>query len=402
LIAADRACPVAAIVCLDSAAVGSAGRSTPVRIGVHVILTWVFSIMRFVSFLWLFVFIIFFVPTPLYAAANGDDESEPAVFYPPPPNLPRLQFLVKYASAYDVSGGSSGFRNFVFGGEETEEQAIEKPFGVDIYKGAIYAVDSRGSGYVVFDVGAGKWRSVIGTGDGVMPKPINIEIDTDGKRYVTDTKREKVLVFDTSDRFVRSYGEEGQFRPIDVAISDTRLYVSDSKNNKIHVFDKVSGEILFEFGAGGQAPGELAHPTSLALGSDGSVYVSDTTNFRIQQFTADGDFIRAFGSVGTGFGQFARPKGLDVDNEGRVYVVDAAFQNVQIFDEEGRVLMYFGGPGEGRGDMNLPTVVTIDYDNVEYFRKFAAPGFEIEYLVLVANQFGSNKVAVYGYGSEVD
>jgi DNA-binding beta-propeller fold protein YncE len=358
--------------------------------------------MRFVSFLWLFVVIICVVPTQLYAAEDGDDEAERPVFYPPPPNLPRMQFLTKYASAYDVSESSGGFRSFVFGGEEAEEQAIEKPFGVDIYEGAIYAVDSRGSGYVVFDVGKGKWRSVTGTGNGAMPKPINIEIDTDGKRYVTDTIRNKVLVFDTADRFIRSYGKEGQFRPIDVAISLTRLYVSDSENNKIHVFDKVSGEVLFEFGEGGRDPGKLAHPTSLALGPDGSVYVSDTTNFRIQQFTADGEFIRAFGTVGTGFGQFARPKGLDIDKDGRIYVVDAAFQNVQIFDKEERILMYFGGPGNGRGDMNLPTVVTIDYDNVEYFRKFAAPGFEIEYLVLVANQYGSNKVAVYGYGSEVD
>jgi DNA-binding beta-propeller fold protein YncE len=342
------------------------------------------------------------VPIQLDAAANDDDEAQPAVFYPPPPNLPRLQFLTKFASAYDVSEGSSGFRDFVFGGEEAEEQAIEKPFGVDIYKGAIYAVDSRGSGYVVFDVGAGKWRTVTGTGNGAMPKPINIKIDTDGKRYVTDTIRNEVLVFDTVDRFVRSYGEEGQFRPIDVAISETRLYVSDSENNKIHVLDKVTGEVLFEFGGGGRAPGKMAHPTSLALGPDGSVYVSDTTNFRVQQFTADGEFIRSFGSAGTGYGQFARPKGLDVDREGRIYVVDAAFQNVQIFDDEARVLMYFGGGGDGPGDMNLPTVVSIDYDNVDYFRKYAAPGFEIEYLVLVANQYGSNKVAVYGFGSEVD
>ena len=214
--------------------------------------------------------------------------------------------------------------------------------------------------------------------------------------------KSKVLVFDTADRFVRSYGEEGQFRPVDVAISLTRLYVSDAENNKIHVLDKVSGETLFEFGGGGAEPGKMAHPTSLALGPDGSVYVSDTTNFRIQQFTADGEFIRALGSVGTGFGQFARPKGIDVDKEGRIYVVDAAFQNVQIFDEEGRVLMYFGGGGNDPGDMNLPTVVTIDYDNVEYFQEYAAPGFEIEYLVLVANQYGSNKIAVYGFGSEVD
>jgi DNA-binding beta-propeller fold protein YncE len=126
------------------------------------------------------------------------------------------------------------------------------------------------------------------------------------------------------------------------------------------------------------------------------------TNFRIQQFTADGEFVRTFGSVGTGFGQFARPKGIAVDREGRVYVVDSAFQNVQIFDAAANVLMFFGGPSDQRDSFSLPTAVKIDYDNVEYFRQYADPDFEIEYLVLVANQMGLNKVAVFGFGSPKD
>jgi DNA-binding beta-propeller fold protein YncE len=365
-------------------------------------LTKVFSIMRFTSLLWLAAVFLGFAPGALYGANSDDDKADSPVFYPPAPNQPRLQFLKKFSSVQDLAGESGGFRNFVFGDERFEEQSLEKPFGVDIYKGSIYVVDSRGLGYVVFDVVKGKQRNVTGSGSGVMPKPINIKIDKNGHRFITDTKRNMVLEFDTNDRFVRSYGEDGQFRPIDVAITDTRLYVSDSENNKIHVLDRVSGESLFDFGGGGSGPGKFVHPTSLAIGPDGSIYVTDTTNFRIQQFSADGEFIRSIGSVGTSFGKFARPKGIDVDKEGRIYVVDAAFQNVQIFDDEGRVLMFFGGSGEGRGDMNLPTVVSIDYDNVEHFREYAAPGFEIEYLVIVANQFGSNKVAVYGFGTEVD
>ena len=85
-----------------------------------------------------------------------------------------------------------------------------------------------------------------------------------------------------------------------------------------------------------------------------------------------------------------------------LYVVDSAFQNVQMFDDKGRTLMFFGGAGTGRGDMNLPTVVKIDYDNVEYFQNLVADGFEIEYLLVVVNQFGSNKVQVFGFGSETD
>ena len=359
--------------------------------------------MKFRSLVWLCAGFLLFGLTaePTSAVAEEDTGADSPVFYPPPPNLPRMQFLRKYASAHDVSvGKSGGFRSFVFGAEEAEEQAVEKPFGLDIYDGSIYVVDSRGDGYVVFDLKKRDWRTVTGQGDGKMPKPINITIDSDGLRYITDTKRNLVLVYDTNDKFVRSYG--AGFRPIDVAVSGQRIYVSDAENNVVHVLDKVSGESLFTFGGGGSLAGKLLPPTGLAIGPDETIYVVDTTNFRVQQFTLDGEFIRAIGGVGVGVGKFVRPKGVDVDREGRVYVVDAGLQLVQLFDDRSRVLMYFGGSGDGPGDMYLPTAVTIDYDNVDYFRDYAAPGFELEYIVMVANQFGPNKVAIYGFGSQVD
>lgn len=350
----------------------------------------------------LFTFVLLAVSTAANAAPKPDVDDEAPLFYPPAPNAPRLQYLAKFSSAHDVSGANKKFRNFIFGGEAAEGQVVGKPYGVAVYEGAIYVVDSRGSGYVVFDVAAGEWRTVKGSGNGAMNKPINITIDEDGTRYVTDTGRELVLVFDSNDRFVRTIGEKGQFKPVDVAIAGDRLYVTDLLQQKVHVLNKLSGETLFVFGEPGQGPGQMLHPTNLAIGPDGTVYLSDTTNFRIQQFTADGEYIRQIGQVGTGFGSFARPKGISVDREGRIYVVDAGFQNVQIFDDQGRVLMYFGGSGSGRGNMNLPTVVKIDYESVEYFRKYAAPGFEIEYLVIVASQFGTNKISVFGFGSQSD
>ena len=81
-----------------------------------------------------------------------------------------------------------------------------------------------------------------------------------------------------------------------------------------------------------------------------------------------------------------------------MYVGDAAFQNVQIFDKNGRLLLFFGQT-EGRADgLNLPAGITIDYDHVASFRRFAEPKFNIEYLILVASQFGPNKVDIFGFG----
>ena len=60
--------------------------------------------------------------------------------------------------------------------------------------------------------------------------------------------------------------------------------------------------------------------------------------------------------------------------------------------------MFFGVPGKSEAALNLPAKVLIDYDHTERYRRYAAPGFELEYLVLVTNQYGNRKVSVYGFG----
>jgi hypothetical protein len=62
-------------------------------------------------------------------------------------------------------------------------------------------------------------------------------------------------------------------------------------------------------------------------------------------------------------------------------------------------LLFFGLPGNAPGNVNLPSRVKLDYDNVGLFEQYAVPGAELEFLVIVANQYGLNKINVYGFGS---
>ena len=337
-------------------------------------------------------------PTGIVRADSGD-EAEEYLFYPLPPDLPRFQFLASFSSPLDVSSGKSGFRNFVFGGEDKEDHLVEKPYGVAVHEGAIYVVDTRGAGWAVFDLANRRSAFVRPKGGGTLKKPINITIDADGTRYVTDTEREQVLVYGPQNRFLKAYGEPGQFKPIDVAIAGDRLYVSDVMHHSVHVLDKSTGKTLARFGGRGSDPGEFNNPTNLSLASDDTLYVVDTINFRVQQFTLDGEFIRAFGEAGAVPGTFSRPKGISVDRDGYIYVVDSAFENIQVFGQDGGALMFFGAPGNERDSISMPTVVKLDYDNIPYFGKYIAPDFDVEYLVIVASQYGNNKVAVFGYGS---
>jgi sugar lactone lactonase YvrE len=323
------------------------------------------------------------------------------VFYPPLPNAPRIQYLTTIASERDLAVKKDSFADFIVG-EEKEAQRLTQPYGIAMDKGRLYVADTGAGGLAIFDLVRQSYSFMTGTGAGRIKRPINVRIDADGTRYVTDTGRDQVLVYDRDDRYLRAYGVEGQFRPVDLAISGDRLYVADILHHQIQVLDKVSGKLLFKFGKPGSGEGELFHPTNIALGPDGDLYVVETSNFRVQRFTAEGKPVRTYGSVGSTVGSFARPKGIAMDRNGRLLVGDAAFQNVQVFDNSGKLLMYFGQT-DGRADgLNLPAGVTVDYDNIAAFRRFADPKFSIDYLILVASQFGPNKVDIFGFGKMKD
>ncbi|MEN8179106.1 MAG: hypothetical protein ABFS39_10880 [Pseudomonadota bacterium] len=321
-----------------------------------------------------------------------------AVLYPPLPDSPRVQFLTSFSGTMDLeTKKSSRFAQFILGKEEKVYEGIAKPYGVALQENKLYAVDARGNGYVVFDLALNQFRRIRG-----MQKPINITIDDEGNKYVTDTMLDLVAVYDRNDERIKTFSSQGEYKPSDVAIIGNKLFIADLKNHQIQVLDKATGQKIYTIASAGSEEGQLFHPTNLAIAKNGNILVSDTSNFRVSEFSPDGRYIRKIGEIGTSAGKFARPKGIVADRDGRIYVVDAAFQNVQLFNSEGRLLMFFGGSGTGPGQLYLPTDINIDYTSVDYFQRYAEPGFELEYLILVANQFGPNKINVYGFGKMQD
>jgi DNA-binding beta-propeller fold protein YncE len=330
-------------------------------------------------------------------ASAPPKRQESPVFFPPAPELPRLQYLTSFSSLQDVEE-QSAFNRFVVG--QKPDVKLDKPYGVAIFDWRIYVCDTN-STVVIFDLRNKTFGTLKGAvGPGRLMQPTNISIEKDGTKYVADPVRGQIVAFDRDDAYLRAYGEPGGWRPVDVVAYEDKLYVADIANGLIVVFDKQSGEMVKKFGGGGDPSQRIDRPTNLALDDEGYLYVTDLGRFQVVKFDRDGHFKMAFGNLGDGPGHFARPKGIALDRERHLYVVDAAFSNVQIFNQEGRVLMFFGGSGDQPGDFTLPAKVAIDYDNVSYFQQFAQPDFQIDYLVLVTSQFGPRLVNVLAYGRE--
>jgi hypothetical protein len=144
----------------------------------------------------------------------------------------------------------------------------------------------------------------------------------------------------------------GLYHPADLAVGpDGNLYVTDS-SQRVTVISP-AGKVLRRWGKPGSGPGEFRFsppdptaPTflqsSIAVGPDGKVYVSDTGNGRVQVFTPQGRFVRQFGSYGSGKDQFLRPADLVVDTAGNVYVADDQAGTLAKFSPSASVIWKIG------------------------------------------------------------
>lgn len=185
-----------------------------------------------------------------------------------------------------------------------------------------------------------------------------------GRRVIADTGNHRVVVVnpDNSVAFVfgtlcrLSEGEaggcvdpdgdgplalgDGQFNePWGVAIDgDGSIYVADTWNGRIQVFD-AAGNFLRKWGYFNTTQGQLGDPLALfgprglAIDATGNLLVADTGNKRILQFTPEGELLRQAGGGGPMLGNYEEPTAIAVDpNDGSIFVADAWNRRIQKLD----------------------------------------------------------------------
>jgi DNA-binding beta-propeller fold protein YncE len=326
------------------------------------------------------------------------------VFFPPPPNQPRLQFLTSYSGGENFDVAKPSFlETFVLGEAEISVGTIGQPYGVAIHKGKIYVCDVGQGNIKVIDL-VNNTFSVFPSGRSLR-RPVNIFIEPDGTKYIADSMGGVISVWKADDKLTAFLGKQLNIKPVDVTVHGSRLYLTDSESAQVLVLDKSSGRLLQRVGSKvadetQPKPDEFAMITDLALDSEGSIYAGDKLMSRLSKFDSDGKYLRQYGRAGSSPASIVRPKGITIDREDRIWVVDAGPASaVKVFRNDGQLLMFFGTLGNEPGQMYMPAAIVIDYDNVDLFKKYAVEGAELEFLVLVTNQYGTQKVSVYGFGA---
>ncbi len=161
---------------------------------------------------------------------------------------------------------------------------------------------------------------------------------------------------------------------------DGRLYVTNGAS-EILVLDR-EGNVVDRIGEAGTEPGQFdfrrhaGEPDSdlgsIAFADDGSIYVVEGGNKRVQRFDASWTPNGSWGTEGSGPGQFLEPIGIATSPAGEVFVVDDVRDDIQVFTPDGEYLRTIGRHGSADGEMAFTgnirfapdgSLVNADFDN---------------------------------------
>jgi len=183
---------------------------------------------------------------------------------------------------------------------------------------------------------------------------------TGDQAVVLDQSGSELLRFGSSGR------RDGQFNnPYGITDApDGSIYIADTANNRVQKFDG-NGNHLSTVGGGGTDDGKFRAPRSPATDSNGNLFVKDRRNDRIQKFDSDGKFLLLWGERGTGPGQFLESDGIEIAPDDTLWVAGYHAHDVQHFDNNGNFIERWKGHESGPGE--FAEIIGIGIDNGRLF-----------------------------------
>jgi sugar lactone lactonase YvrE len=234
-------------------------------------------------------------------------------------------------------------------------------------KGHLFVLTRGAQAFFEFDPNGTFIRAF---GEGLFTRSHGLRIDTDGNLWATDVGGHVVVKLNPQGQVLLTLGTKGEAgewneanqshrlnQPNDVAIARSGdIFVVQGHtpgamgDPRVLKFDK-SGKFIRSWGGKGKGPGQFDVAHGIAIDAKGLLWVADRENQRIQIFDADGKYIRELKYAGL-------PCSLAIGDQ-YIYMVNGFAGQLLRLDLQGKVLAATGKVGTGVGEFGEAHFVAV-------------------------------------------
>jgi sugar lactone lactonase YvrE len=257
----------------------------------------------------------------------------------------------------------------------------------------VYVANGTKSQVIVFNTSGVVVRTIVSNGACTLNRMRDAAADASGNVYVANYTSNNILEFNANGTCITTFGKKGNkttsgvcsgnvggtFKnPYGVAIGTDpyiksgspgeAIYVADSNDDCIQEFTP-SGVFVADMGSPGTTAGTFTQLRRVAVDANGNVWGADLWGYRVEEFTRS-PFGYSYAQTipnpvvppgNTDTSVFNQVRGISFDAAGDVIAMDSVNQRVDVFTSSGTLINMCGQRGfTSTGDFNWPRGVAVD------------------------------------------
>lgn len=266
----------------------------------------------------------------------------------------------------------------IYGWGKGSDQLFWGPQGVTFGPDGTVWATTQGQNRVVGFTPDGSLSAMLYQGPVTDPKytnslgfPTAVAVDSSGLIYIADQPKSKVWVYSRDNKIIKSYYVP---TPASIAVSKDRLVVGSASG---FVIMTPAGQVIKVVGKQGKGIDQFQGVRGVAIGKDGTIYVTDQYNNRVSAYDANGKrkWIVSTGNPGNKKNvtqsivatasalpaNMQIPAGMAVDGAGRLVIVDPFGFDITVLDsKDGKLIAKYGQPGTIDGQFVYPSGIAYD------------------------------------------